>query len=109
MYPKFGIRIESIINIKKTVRKKHECIEIEFLPDQAMNFLKQKKFIEKQDGNPVARNTFSNYFQQKSLPTQEAGQKPAPIDISKKKKMKWTFKLDDDNLPKGIESEKCSS
>ena len=33
MYPKFGIRIESIINIKKTVRKKHECIEIEFLPD----------------------------------------------------------------------------
>ena len=45
MYPKLGVRIESIVNIKKIIRKKHECIEIEFILDSAMNFLKQKKFV----------------------------------------------------------------
>lgn len=45
MYPKLGVRIESIVNINKIMRKKHECIEIEFLLDSVMNFLKQKKFV----------------------------------------------------------------
>ena len=33
MYPKLGVKIESIISIKKIVRKKHECLEIEFILD----------------------------------------------------------------------------